>query len=200
MNYAPLTWYEQEYLRCKANFEALPRAPWSLRLFALKVLSQRERTIWSLPKLLLLKQSESSVKIHRYCQFGGVAACIFRSLLVYVSDTVKNVEDKVSITGEKTSYVESVRFVMAAYVYYLLFLLPLYALQLHSLNVLTFSTYNFHLLRSWMQFVQFFIFSFFMLFLMSSSHLFFGLPSGCVNIGFHLYTLFTILCSGIRCK
>jgi hypothetical protein len=29
-----------------------------------------------------------------------------------------------------------------------------------------------------------------MSFLMSSSHLFFGLPSGRVNIGFHLYTFF----------
>jgi len=36
---------------------------------------------------------------------------------------------------------------------------------------------------------------------MSSSHLFFGLPSGRVSIGFHLYTFFfTILSSGIRCK
>ena len=41
MNYAPLGWYEQEYLRCKSHFEALPRAPWSLRLFALKVSSPR---------------------------------------------------------------------------------------------------------------------------------------------------------------
>ena len=39
-----------------------------------------------------------------------------------------------------------------------------------------------------------------MSFLMSSSHLFFGLPSGRLNIGFHLYTFFTILSSGIRCK
>jgi hypothetical protein len=29
-----------------------------------------------------------------------------------------------------------------------------------------------------------------MSFLMSSSHLFFGLPSGLLNIGFHLYTFF----------
>jgi hypothetical protein len=56
------------------------------------------------------------------------------------------------------------------------------------LNVLSFSSYNFHLLRSWMQLVQLFISSFFTSFLMSSSHLFFGLPSGRVNIGFHLYT------------
>jgi hypothetical protein len=68
------------------------------------------------------------------------------------------------------------------------------------LNVLTFSTYNFYLLRSWMQLVQFFIFSFFISFLMSSTHSFFGLPSGHVSIGFHLYTLFTILSSGIQCK
>ena len=31
----------------------------------------------------------------------------------------------------------------------------------------------------------------------SKMSLFFGLPSGHVNIGFHLYTLFTILSSGI---
>jgi len=37
MNYAPLTWYEQEYLRYKAHFEALPIAPFSLRLVSLKV-------------------------------------------------------------------------------------------------------------------------------------------------------------------
>ena len=37
MNYEPLTWYEQEYLRFKAHFEALPRAPFSLRLVSLKV-------------------------------------------------------------------------------------------------------------------------------------------------------------------
>jgi hypothetical protein len=36
MNYALLTWYEQEYLRYKAHFEALPRAPCSLRLVSLK--------------------------------------------------------------------------------------------------------------------------------------------------------------------
>jgi hypothetical protein len=36
---------------------------------------------------------------------------------------------------------------------------------------------------------------------MSSSHLFFGLYSGLLNIGFHLYTvLLTSLSSGIRCK
>jgi len=68
------------------------------------------------------------------------------------------------------------------------------------LNILAFSTYNFHLLRSWMQLVQIFIFSFFMPYLMSSSHLFFGLPSGRVNIGFPLYILFTTLSSGIQCK
>jgi hypothetical protein len=41
MNYAPLTWYEQEYLTYKAHFEALPIAPCSLHLESLKVLSQR---------------------------------------------------------------------------------------------------------------------------------------------------------------
>jgi hypothetical protein len=40
MNYVPLTWYEQEYLRCKAHFEALPIAPCSLLLVSLKVSSQ----------------------------------------------------------------------------------------------------------------------------------------------------------------
>ena len=39
-----------------------------------------------------------------------------------------------------------------------------------------------------------------MSFLMSSSHLFFGLPSGFIDIGFHLHTLFTIMSSCIRCK
>jgi len=39
-----------------------------------------------------------------------------------------------------------------------------------------------------MRLVQFFIFNFFMSFLISSSHLFFGLPSGRINVGFHLYT------------
>jgi hypothetical protein len=37
MNYAPLTWYEQEYQRYKAHFEALPIAPCSLLLFSLNV-------------------------------------------------------------------------------------------------------------------------------------------------------------------
>jgi len=41
MNYAPFNWYEQECLRCKAHFEALPRAPYSLRPVSLKVWSQR---------------------------------------------------------------------------------------------------------------------------------------------------------------
>jgi hypothetical protein len=38
MNYTPLTWYEQEYLRYKAHFEALISIPCSLRLSALKVM------------------------------------------------------------------------------------------------------------------------------------------------------------------
>jgi hypothetical protein len=37
MNYISLTCYEHEYLRCELHFEALPRAPCSLCLFALKV-------------------------------------------------------------------------------------------------------------------------------------------------------------------
>ena len=80
-------------------------------------------------------------------------------------------------------------------------LLLLQALQLQSLNVLALSTYNFHLLRSWMQLIQFFIFIFFMSFLMSSSLLFFGLPCGRIDIGFHLYTYFLpFSLSAIQCK
>ena len=59
-----------------------------------------------------------------------------------------------------------------------------------SLNVLALSTYKFHLSQSWVQLVQFFIFIFFMSFVMLYSHLFFGLPSGRVNIGFQLYIIF----------
>jgi hypothetical protein len=47
-----------------------------------------------------------------------------------------------------------------------------------------------------MQLVQLFILRVFISFIMSSSHLFVGLPSGRVNIGFHLYALFIILSSG----
>jgi len=54
------------------------------------------------------------------------------------------------------------------------------------LNALAFSTYNFRLLQSWMQLVQFFIFNFFMSFRISSSHQFFGLPSGHVNVDYML--------------
>ena len=50
----------------------------------------RERAIWALLKLLLLKKSESSVKIYRCGQFGGVVAYIIRFWLVYVCDTVWN--------------------------------------------------------------------------------------------------------------
>jgi len=84
--------------------------------------------------------------------------------------------------------------------HHLLLLLLLQVLQLHSLKVLALSTYNFRLLRSWMQLVQFFIFIFFISFIISSFHLLFGLSNGRVNIGFHLYTIFTILSSGIRRK
>jgi len=69
--------------------------------------------------------------------------------------------------------------------------------QLQSLNLLVTSTYYFHLLRSWMQLIQFSIFNFYMSFLISSSHLFFGLPFGRIDIGFHLHTFFTILSSSI---
>jgi hypothetical protein len=34
MNYALLTWYEQEYLKYKAHSEAMPRVPCSMRSFA----------------------------------------------------------------------------------------------------------------------------------------------------------------------
>jgi hypothetical protein len=52
----------------------------------------RERAIWALLKLLLLKnQLELSVKIHRCGQFGGVAAYIIRSCLMYVCDTIWNI-------------------------------------------------------------------------------------------------------------
>jgi hypothetical protein len=50
----------------------------------------RECAVWALLKLLLLKQSESSVKMHRCGHFGGVATYINGSWLVYVSDTVWN--------------------------------------------------------------------------------------------------------------
>ena len=43
-----------------------------------------------------------------------------------------------------------------------------------------------------MQLVQLFIISFFVSFIISSSRMFFGLPSGRVNICFHLYTLYII--------
>jgi hypothetical protein len=52
MNYEPLTWYEQEYLRYKAHFDALPREPCSLRLFTLKFLSK----FISSPKILNANQ------------------------------------------------------------------------------------------------------------------------------------------------
>jgi len=35
---------------------------------------------------------------------------------------------------------------------------------------------------------------------MSSSHLFFGLPNGRIDVGFHLYDFFNILSSCIPCK
>ena len=41
MNCTSLAWYEQEYLRYKAHFDALPKALRFLRLFAMKVVSQR---------------------------------------------------------------------------------------------------------------------------------------------------------------
>jgi hypothetical protein len=55
----------------------------------------RECAVWAFLKLLLLKQSELSVKMHRCGHFGGVAAYINGSCLVYVCDTVWN---------KKTSY------------------------------------------------------------------------------------------------
>jgi len=48
MNYTPLARCEQEYRRYKAHFEALPRAPCSVCLFALKVESQSYWTsVWN---------------------------------------------------------------------------------------------------------------------------------------------------------
>jgi hypothetical protein len=41
MYHTPLTWYEREYLSYKIHFEALPRAPCPLRLFASKVKTPR---------------------------------------------------------------------------------------------------------------------------------------------------------------
>jgi len=59
MNYTPLNWCEQEYLKYKAHFEVLPRAPCSLRLFALKVKSHKilpvgptGRSVYELTKLI----------------------------------------------------------------------------------------------------------------------------------------------------
>jgi len=60
--------------------------------------------------------------------------------------------------------------------------------KLQSLDVLAFSTYDFHLLLSWMQLIQFFVFNFFTSFLVSSSLMFFGLPCGHTDIGFHLFS------------
>jgi hypothetical protein len=68
-----------------------------------------------------------------------------------------------------------------------------------SLNFLAFSTYNIIIFTILDAVSPILYFRFFMSFLMSSSHLFFYLPSGILNTGFHLYT-FTILSSGIRCK
>jgi hypothetical protein len=45
MNYAPLTWYEQEYLRSRAHFEALPIAPCSLRKGDVRVESLITKTL-----------------------------------------------------------------------------------------------------------------------------------------------------------
>ena len=65
MNYAPLTWYEQEYLRYKAHFEALPRAPCSLRLLALKVGSQRYSRQSYRPIHQFIKSLTQHFQVHR---------------------------------------------------------------------------------------------------------------------------------------
>ena len=65
MNYAPLTWYEQEYLTYKAHFEALPRTPCSLCLFALKVLSPRY-CLWVIQASTPVhKTHNSALTVHR---------------------------------------------------------------------------------------------------------------------------------------
>jgi hypothetical protein len=68
MNYAPLTWYEQECLSSKAHFEALPRARCSLRLFRLKVWSQICSREFHRPVHQLTKLKLSAYKFTEFVQ------------------------------------------------------------------------------------------------------------------------------------
>jgi hypothetical protein len=65
LNYTPLTWYEQEFRRCKAHFETLPRATCFLRLFALKVGSQRYTHGSYRPVHQLTKSITQRLQVHR---------------------------------------------------------------------------------------------------------------------------------------
>jgi hypothetical protein len=65
MYYVPLTWCEQELLKYKAHFEALPRAPCSLRLFALKVISQRYSRRFYWPVNQIIKSTTQRLQVHR---------------------------------------------------------------------------------------------------------------------------------------
>ena len=69
----------------------------------------------------------------------------------------------------------------------------------NSCRVLAFSTIFFHSRRSWASSDHLVIFIFLKSFLMSSSHLFLGLPTGQVASGCHLYIFFKILVSGFLC-
>jgi hypothetical protein len=104
------------------------------------------------------------------------------------STTWNGGESKQSLFSEHKTTKQQSRDQACTLFFFLFFFFRRY--NFNSLNVLAFSTYNYQFLRSWMQLVQFLIFSFFMSFLMSSSHLFFGPPSGLLNIGFHLCTFF----------
>jgi len=80
MNSAPLTWYEQEYLRYKAHFEVLPRAPCSLRLFALKVWSPRYCLSAIQAGTPVHKTHNSALTVHRVhlaTAYVGLKKCAF---------------------------------------------------------------------------------------------------------------------------
>jgi hypothetical protein len=86
-------------------------------------------------------------------------------------------------------------FVVVVFFFFFFFFFFFRRYNFNSLKVLAFSTCNFQFLRTWMQPVQFFIFSFFLSFLMSSSHLFFGLPKKyfIYNIFLNLTALYTYI-------
>ena len=80
------------------------------------------------------------------------------------------------------------------------FLLLLQALNfLLRLKCLTFSTTSFHFPQSWTQVIQFLNFICQMSCLMSSSHLYLGLPCDLLVRGCHLNIFLTVLVSGILC-